>query len=109
MPKQQEKQRQIQEEANKMLTLNIKEKEKELEERLELEIELSEEILVLKEKDEILQKILSRERRLSGIQRDIAEQGFKKIRDLEGELYKTKVLEVSKNDQLRLKRKVLKI
>lgn len=96
----QQQQQQPQQKIIEQLEEKVEEKEKELEERMEHEIELSEKILVLEEKEAVLQKGLSKERRMIGIQCDIAAQGRRQIIQLEGELHTIKISVFNKDNQL---------
>ena len=96
----QQQQQQPQQKIIELLEEKVKEKEKELEERMKHEIELSEKILVLEEKEAVLQKSLLKERRMIGIQCDIAAQGHRQIIQLEGELHTIKISVFNKDNQL---------
>jgi len=77
--KQEERRQQAQQKMIEQLEEKVKEKEKELEERIEHEIELSEKILVLEEKEVLLQEGLSKERRMIGIQCDMAARAYHQV------------------------------
>src|SRR5437016_3840516 len=96
----QQQQQQPQQKIIEQLEEKVKEKEKELEERMEHEIELSEKTLVLEKKKAVLQKHLSKERRMIGIQCDMAAQGRRQIYQLEGKLHAIKVSVFKKDNQL---------
>lgn len=104
----QEWQQKHQQNIIEQLKEKVEEKEKELKERMEHEIELSEKILVLEEKEEVLHESLSKQTRMVGIHCDIAARRRHQVGQLEGELYTMKCSVGSKDNQLRAQRESIK-
>ena len=106
--KKEERHQQAQQKMIEQLEEKVKEKEKELEERMEHEIELSEKILVLEEKEVVLQEGLSKERRMIGIHVDMATRAHHQIYQLEGELHTIRFSLSNKNNQLNAQRESIR-
>jgi len=106
--KKEERRQQAQQKMIEQLEEKVKEKEKELEERMEHEIELSEKILVLEEKEVVLQEGLSKERRMIGIQCDMAARAHHQVYQLEGELHTIRFSLHNKNNQLDAQRESIR-